>query len=96
MGFLGYCFYNGEKTNTKNIVPRGTCEETKVETVLKQKRLQRAKWQLSYEAPDQQMSQALRKIEFSFFHVVVDVSEALEVGEVWMKLKRHLVYLSFL
>lgn len=43
MGFIGIVVYRGKKRSTKNVVPRGTCEEIKVETVLKQKGLQRAK-----------------------------------------------------
>lgn len=42
MGFGGLLLVSRKKEYT-NIVPREICEEIKVETVLKQKRLQRAK-----------------------------------------------------
>ena len=45
-----------------------------VEAVLKQKRIRKTKRQFSYEIPDQEMTDALRKMEVSFFNVVVDVS----------------------
>ena len=50
------------------------CEEMDVEAVLKQKRLRTTKRQFSYEAPDEDVSDALKKMEISFFNVVVDVS----------------------
>ncbi|KAJ8383725.1 hypothetical protein AAFF_G00215670 [Aldrovandia affinis] len=45
-----------------------------VEAVLKQKRLRTTKRQFSYESPDEQVGDALKKMEMSFFNVVVDVS----------------------
>ena len=50
------------------------CEKMNVEAVLKQKRIRKTKRQFSYEIPDQEMTDALRKMEVSFFNVVVDVS----------------------
>ena len=50
------------------------CEEMNVEAVLKQKRLRTTKRQFSYEAPDEDVSDAIKKMEISFFNVVVDVS----------------------
>lgn len=47
-----------------------------VEAVLKQKRLWTTKRQFSYEAPDEGLSDALKKMEISFFNVLVDVSIA--------------------
>lgn len=47
-----------------------------MEAVLKQKRLRTTKRQFSYESPDQQVSDALKKLEISFFSVVMDVSIA--------------------
>lgn len=53
---------------------REMCEEMNVEAALKQKRLRTTKRQFSYEAPDEPITDALKKIEFSFFNVVVDVA----------------------
>ncbi|XP_064079397.1 uncharacterized protein LOC135196474 [Macrobrachium nipponense] len=50
------------------------CEEMNVEAALKQKRLRTTKRQLSYEAPDEPITDALKKMEFSFFNVVVDMA----------------------
>lgn len=49
------------------------CDEMNVEAVLKQKRLQTTKRQFSYEAPDEELTDGLRKMEISFFNMVVDV-----------------------
>ncbi|XP_064108057.1 uncharacterized protein LOC135216607 [Macrobrachium nipponense] len=50
------------------------CEEMNVEAALKQKRLRTTKRQFSYEAPDEPITDALKKMEFSFFNVVVDMT----------------------
>ncbi|XP_064078550.1 uncharacterized protein LOC135195979 [Macrobrachium nipponense] len=50
------------------------CEEMNVEAALKQKRLRTTKRQFSYEAPDEPITDALKKMEFSFFNVVVDMA----------------------
>ncbi|XP_076030856.1 uncharacterized protein LOC143019040 [Oratosquilla oratoria] len=50
------------------------CEEMNVEAALKQKRLRTTKRQFSYEASDEPITDALKKMEFSFFNVVVDVA----------------------
>ena len=55
------------------VSPKEMCEEMNVEAVLKQKRLRTTKRQFSYEAPDEDVSDALKKMEISFFTVVVDV-----------------------
>ncbi|KAK5881994.1 hypothetical protein CesoFtcFv8_020629 [Champsocephalus esox] len=47
-----------------------------VEAVLKQKRLRTTKRQFSYESLEEQVSDALKKLEVSFFNMVVDVSIA--------------------
>ncbi|XP_064083837.1 uncharacterized protein LOC135199610 [Macrobrachium nipponense] len=44
------------------------CEEMNVEAALKQKRLRTTKRQFSYEAPDEPITDALKKMEFSFFN----------------------------
>lgn len=49
------------------------CDQMNVEATLKQKRLRTTKRQFSYESPDEQVSDALKKMEVSFFNVVVDV-----------------------
>ncbi|XP_064104076.1 uncharacterized protein LOC135213912 [Macrobrachium nipponense] len=45
-----------------------------VEAALKQKRLRTTKRQFFYEAPDEPITDALKKMEFSFFNVVVDMA----------------------
>ncbi|XP_076033038.1 uncharacterized protein LOC143020497 [Oratosquilla oratoria] len=50
------------------------CEEMNVEAALKQKRFRTTKRQFSYEASDEPITDALKKVEFSFFSVVVDVA----------------------
>ncbi|XP_076044692.1 uncharacterized protein LOC143027307 [Oratosquilla oratoria] len=45
-----------------------------VEAALKQKRFRTTKRQFSYEASDEPITDALKKMEFSFFNVVVDVA----------------------
>ncbi|XP_034056012.1 uncharacterized protein LOC117535596 [Gymnodraco acuticeps] len=52
------------------------CGQMNVEAVLKQKRLRTTKRQFSYESPEEQVSDALKKLEVSFFNMVVDVSIA--------------------
>lgn len=49
------------------------CDQMNVEATLKQKRLRTTKRQFSYESPDEQVCDALKKMEVSFFNVVVDV-----------------------
>ncbi|XP_076037228.1 zinc finger MYM-type protein 1-like [Oratosquilla oratoria] len=53
---------------------KDVCEEMNVEAALKQKRLRTTKRQFSYEAFDEPITDALKKMEFSFFNVVVDVA----------------------
>ncbi|KAK7921881.1 hypothetical protein WMY93_008783 [Mugilogobius chulae] len=47
-----------------------------VAAALKTKRLRTTKRQFSYEAPDEPLNDALRKLEISFFNAVVDVAVA--------------------
>ncbi|XP_034092482.1 uncharacterized protein LOC117559868 [Gymnodraco acuticeps] len=49
------------------------CENMDVDAVLKEKRLRSTKRQFSYEAPDEPMANALKKMEVTFFNRVVDV-----------------------
>ncbi|XP_076055144.1 uncharacterized protein LOC143033535 [Oratosquilla oratoria] len=53
---------------------KDVCEAMNVEAALKQKRLRTTKRQFSYEAFDEPITDALKKMEFSFFNVVVDVA----------------------
>ncbi|XP_057214502.1 zinc finger MYM-type protein 1-like isoform X2 [Triplophysa rosa] len=48
------------------------CEEMNVQALLKEKRLRTMKRHFSYEAADEPESSALKKMEVSFFNVVVD------------------------
>ncbi|GAA6083151.1 zinc finger MYM-type protein 1-like [Tachysurus ichikawai] len=50
------------------------CEEMNVEAVIKQKRLRTTKRHFGYEAPDESIGDALKKLETSFFNVVVDTA----------------------
>lgn len=52
------------------------CEEMNVVAALKEKRLRTTKRQFSYEAPDEPLTDALKKMEVSFFNAVVDVAIA--------------------
>ena len=50
------------------------CEEMNVEAVLQQKRLRSTKRHFSYEAFDEPLNDALKKLEVTFFNVVVDAA----------------------
>ncbi|XP_034081663.1 uncharacterized protein LOC117552398 [Gymnodraco acuticeps] len=50
------------------------CEEMNVESVLKQKRLRSTKRQFGYESPDEPIDDALKKMEITFFNVVLDTA----------------------
>ncbi|KAK0137692.1 Zinc finger MYM-type protein 1 [Merluccius polli] len=56
------------------VCARDLCEEMNVDTVLRQKRLRKTKRQFSYESPDEPEGDALKKLEISFFNVIVDAS----------------------
>ncbi|KAJ8359077.1 hypothetical protein SKAU_G00156020 [Synaphobranchus kaupii] len=51
---------------------KDACEEMHVETVLKEKRLRSTKTHFTYEAPDEPVRDALKRLETTFFNVVVD------------------------
>ncbi|KAK0144203.1 Zinc finger MYM-type protein 1 [Merluccius polli] len=72
------------------------CEKMNVEAVLKQKRLRTTKRQFSYEAPDQEMSDALRKWKFPFsmWWWTSPLCHCRTDSRLWVKLRRTLVYLS--
>ncbi|KAL4008559.1 hypothetical protein ACER0C_002411 [Sarotherodon galilaeus] len=50
------------------------CEEMNVEAELKQKRLRTTKRHFGYESPDEPIQDALKKMETTFFNVVVDTA----------------------
>lgn len=56
------------------VTARQMCEEMNVEAELKQKRLRTTKTQFGYESPDELMQDAVRKMETTFFNVVVDTA----------------------
>jgi len=66
--------YRGTGFASAQASAKDICEDMNVAAVLKQKRLRTTKRQFSYESPDEQVSDALKKMEISFFNVVVDVS----------------------
>ncbi|XP_076044693.1 zinc finger MYM-type protein 1-like [Oratosquilla oratoria] len=75
---------------------KDVCEEMNVEAALKQKRLRTTKRQFSYEAFHEPITDALKKMEFSFFNVVVDVAiESLRerTGMMTSELEKQAKYL---
>ncbi|XP_076062381.1 uncharacterized protein LOC143037722 [Oratosquilla oratoria] len=50
------------------------CEEMNVEAVLKEKILRSTKKQFAYEAPDEPIADAMKRLEATFFNVVVDTA----------------------
>ena len=50
------------------------CEEMNVEAVLKEKRLRSTKKHFAYEAPDEPIADAMKRLEATFFNVVVDTA----------------------
>ncbi|XP_066959002.1 uncharacterized protein [Macrobrachium rosenbergii] len=50
------------------------CEEMNVETVLKGKRLRSTKKHFAYEAPDEPIADAMKRLGATFFNVVVDTA----------------------
>lgn len=59
---------------TAQISAKDICEEMNVEAVLQQKRLRSMKRHFSHEASDEPLSDALKKLEVTFFNVVVDAA----------------------
>ncbi|XP_034069533.1 uncharacterized protein LOC117544522 [Gymnodraco acuticeps] len=50
------------------------CEEINVEAVLKEKRMRSTKKHFAYEAPDEPIADAMKRLETTFFNVVVDTT----------------------
>ncbi|XP_066958861.1 uncharacterized protein [Macrobrachium rosenbergii] len=50
------------------------CEEMNIEAVLKEKRLRSTKKHFSYEAPDEPIADTMKRLEATFFNVVVDTA----------------------
>ncbi|XP_034078797.1 uncharacterized protein LOC117550471 [Gymnodraco acuticeps] len=50
------------------------CEEMNVEAVLKEKRMRSTKKHFAYEAPDEPIADAMKRLETTFFNVVVDTT----------------------
>ncbi|KAG0715476.1 hypothetical protein GWK47_011851 [Chionoecetes opilio] len=50
------------------------CDEMNVEAVLKEKRLRSTRKHFAYEAPDEPIRDALKRLEIAFFNVVVDTT----------------------
>ena len=59
---------------TAQMAAKDMCEDMNVEAVLKQKRLRSTKRHFSYETHDEPLTDALRKLEITFFNVVVDAA----------------------
>ncbi|XP_042212755.1 uncharacterized protein LOC121859856 [Homarus americanus] len=55
-------------------IAKEICEAMNVDTVLKQKRLRTKKCHFSYESADEHVSDALKRMETTFFNVVVDTA----------------------
>ncbi|XP_034044861.1 zinc finger MYM-type protein 1-like [Thalassophryne amazonica] len=61
---------------TAQACARDLCEEMNVIAALKEKRLRVTKRQFSYEAPDEYQTDAMKKMEVTFFNAVVDMTIA--------------------
>lgn len=59
---------------TAQMSAKDICEEMNVEAVLQQKRLRSTKHHFSNEASDEPLSDALKKLEVTFFNVVIDAA----------------------
>nr|XP_046235720.1 uncharacterized protein LOC124054095 [Scatophagus argus] len=66
--------YRAKGFVTAQMSAKAICEEMNVESVLQQKRLRSTKHHFSYEASDEPLSDALEKLEVTFFNVVVDAA----------------------
>ncbi len=60
--------------NDAQVSAKEICEEMNTEPVLKEKRLRSTKRHFAYEAPDESITDAMKRLEVSFFNVVVDCS----------------------
>lgn len=58
--------------NAHDVCDENACDEMHVETFLKGKRLRSTKSHFSYEAPDEPVRDALKRLETTFFNVVTD------------------------
>ncbi|KAF7643846.1 hypothetical protein LDENG_00232370 [Lucifuga dentata] len=54
------------------LLKKDACEEMHVETVLKDKRLRSTKTQFAYEAPDEPVRDALKRLETTFFNEIIN------------------------
>lgn len=59
---------------TAQMAAKNISEDMNVEAVLKQKRLRSTKHPFSYESCDEPFSDALRKLEITFFNVIVNAA----------------------
>ncbi|KAF7655963.1 hypothetical protein LDENG_00047990 [Lucifuga dentata] len=50
------------------------CEEMNVEAVLKEKRIRNTKKHFAYESPDESFTDAMQKLEVTFFSVIMDAA----------------------
>ena len=69
-------FYDYRATGfvAAQMAAKDICEQMNVEAVLKQKRLRSTKRHFSYEACDEPLNDALKKLEVTFFNAVVDAA----------------------
>ena len=54
------------------ITPAFVCESLNVQADLKEKKLRKPRRQFSYESPEGQLTDSLKKLEVSFFNVVIN------------------------
>ncbi|XP_034544579.1 zinc finger MYM-type protein 1-like [Notolabrus celidotus] len=66
--------YRGTGFASAQASAKDMCEEMNVEAVLKQKRLRNTKKHFAYEAPEEPIADALKRLEATFFNVVVDTA----------------------
>ena len=64
--------YRATSFKDAQISAKETCEQLNTEAVLKQKRLRTTKRRFAYEMPDEPQSDAMKRLEVSFFIAVVD------------------------
>ena len=68
------------------ITPAFVCESLNVQADLKEKKLRKPRRQFSYESPEGQLTDSLKKLEVSFFNVGIDnanvaIQERIEILE---------------
>lgn len=68
------CDYRATGFVAAQMAAKDICEQMNVEAVLKQKRLRSTKRHFSYEACDEPLNDALKKLEVTFFNAVVDAA----------------------